>query len=167
MAQWIDANTSNPERDDNKLVEYLYHLACSKAERLGFFSDLETYDDFALFCVSKFLIRFSNKEEAPVKSVVNYLNTVIEHWRAEYVRDFCSGCADITIADFNVSDFSDYLVDVASENDYNNYSFYCFKIKDVFRQHLMKIPKKKHSPEWYNIYISCLLTLQDRTKFSQ
>lgn len=164
MAQWIDANTNNPERDDNKFVEYLYHLVFNKAQKIGLFNDLETTDDFALFCISKFLIRFSNKDESPVKSVVNYLNTVIEHWRAEYVRDFCSGSAEMTIADFNVSDFSDYLVDVASENDYNRYSFHCFKVKDIFKQHLIKIPKKKHSPEWYNIYISCLLTLQDRIR---
>jgi hypothetical protein len=120
------------------------------------------YDDFALYCVSKFYIRFSNKQEAPVKSVVNYLKTVIEPWKAEYIREFCGGNADMNVADFNVSDFSEYLVDIASEQDYNTYDYLCFKSADVVRAHLRKIPRKHNSAEWTNIYISCLLTLIDQ-----
>lgn len=164
MAQWVDANSNNPDRDENTLVEYLYHLVYSRAQQGSFFTDFESYDDFALYCVSKFYIRFSNKQEAPVKSVVNYLKTVIEPWKAEYIREFCGGNADMNVADFNVSDFSEYLVDTASEQDYNTYDYLCFKSADVVRAHLRKIPRKHNSSEWTNIYISCLLTLEDRIK---
>lgn len=164
MAQWIDANSYNPERDDNKLVEYLYHIVYIKSEKCGFFTDYEKYDDFALYCISKFLIRFSNKQESPVKSVLNYLKIVLEPWHAEYVREFCYGSPDVDIADFNVSDFSDYLVDAASEYDYNSYSCSCLDIGVVARRYLAKIPVKKRSPEWSNICTSCLLTLHDRIK---
>lgn len=162
MAQWVDANISNPQRDDYKLVEYVYHIAYIKANRAGLFSNFEVYDDFALFCVSKFLIRISNQQEAPVKSVVNYFKTVLEPWRAEYVREYCSGCADADTYDFNLCDFGDYLIDATSHQDYDAFDFYCIKISDVVLQHLKTIPRKRNSAEWSNICTSCLLTLQDR-----
>lgn len=162
MAQWIDANCYTTDRDDNTLVEYLYHLFFIKAEKCGLFTCYENYEDFALFCVSKFLIRISNKTDAPVKSVVNYMKAVLLPWHAEYVKDFCYGSADIAIADFNVNDFSDYLIDITSENDYNTYDVYTMKLGTVVRAYLSRIPIRKHSPEWSNICTSCLLTIQDR-----
>ena len=162
MAQWVDANVNNEQRDNDLFVEYVYHLAYNKAQKLALFIDYDVYEDFALFCVSKFLVRCSNKSEAPVKSVVNYLRTVIEHWEAEYVREYCYGSPEATIADFNVCDFSDYLVDITSEYDQNNYNFFCVNVSDVIRKHLRQIPYKKNSAEWCNIYTSCLLTLRDR-----
>lgn len=164
MAQWVDANSYNPERDDNKLVEYLYHLIYSRAQQASLFTDYDTYDDFALYCVSKFFIRFANTQEPPVKSVVNYIRTVLQPWKAEYIREFCCGDADLSIADFNASDFSDYLIDVSSEFDYKSYSYTCLNVSHVVRQHLKRIPRNKNSAEWSNIYISCMLTLQDRIK---
>lgn len=162
MAQWVDQNISNPERDNNKLVEYVYHISYIKSKRAGIFSDYEAYDDFALFCVSKFLIRISNQQEAPVKSVTNYLKTVLEPWRAEYIREYCSGSADAEVYDFNLCDFGDYLIDCSSQQEYNSFDFYCLKISDVVIQHLKTIPRKRNSAEWSNICASCLLTLQDR-----
>lgn len=162
MAQWVDANSYNPDRDDNKLIEYLYHLVHIKAQKCCYFTDYDTYDDFSLFCVSKFLIRFSNKTECPVKSVTNYLKIVLEPWHAEYVRDFCCGSADMSLADFDVSDFGDYLVDSASEYDYTSYGYLHTSVSSVARKYLAKIPIKRKSPEWSNICTSCLLTLVDR-----
>ena len=164
MAQWVDTNMYTVGKDDNKLVEYVYHLAYNKAERLCFFNDKDTYNEFALFCVSKFLIRLANKTEPPVKSVVNYLKTVIDPWRSEYIREFCYGAPELNTTDFNVSDFGDYLVDVASNEEYNSFTFFSLDLHYIFKNHLIKIPRRKHSPEWSNIYVSCLLTLQDRIK---
>lgn len=164
MAQWVDANSYSSDKDNNKLVEYLYHLIYSRVQRLSYFNTLEQYDDFSLYCVSKLLIRFDNKQEQPVKSVVNYIKVAIEPWRADYVREFCCGSAEVSIADFNVCDFSDYLIDEVSEYDYSSYNFFSSNITDIIRNHLARIPKKKNSAEWSNIYTSCLLTFYDRIK---
>lgn len=164
MAQWVDENSYNPDRDDNKLIEYLYHIVHIKAEKCGYFNDYDTYDDFSLYCISKFLIRFSNKTEPPVKSVINYLRTVMEPWHAEYVREFCCGSADMCIAEFDINDFSDYLIDSASEYDYTSYGYSDISISCVIRKYLMRIPIKRKSSEWSNICTSCLLTLVDRIK---
>ena len=166
MAQWIDSNSYNSVKDDNKLVEYLYHIVDVKAKQCGFFTDPEKYDDFAIYCVSKFLIRFANTDKPPVKSVLNYLQTVINLWYAEYVREFCSGSADASISDFDINDFSDYLIDSASEYDYINYGYFDSTISKVVTKYLSRIPIKKNSPEWSNICISCFLTLIDRINYA-
>lgn len=95
---------------------------------------------------------------------MNYLKIVLEHWRAEYVREFCTGTPDNNISDFDVNDFSDYLIDASSEQDYQFYNFYSFQVTDVVKKQLLKIPVRKNSSEWLNIYTSCLLTLHDRIK---
>lgn len=164
MAQWVDTNAYLEDRDNDKFVEYLYHIAYMKAERSNLFSDYTQYDDFALFCVSKFFIRYSNKSESPVKSVINYFKTVRDYWRAEYIREFCCGDADLNVADFNLGDFSDYLIDASSEYDTTSYSLLCFRAADIIKKYLLKIPRKKNSSEWSNIYTSCLLTLENRIK---
>lgn len=162
MAQWVDAQNIQNCSDEETLVKYLYLLVLFKAKQLALFKDNETYDDFALFSVGKLLIRLNNKEEAPVKSIMNYIKTVIGFWDAEYVREFCVGSPDCEIADFNIGDFGDYLVDACSEFDTHSFSVGCPNISAVIRTHLKKIPVRKNSAEWSNIYLSCLLTFKDR-----
>ena len=36
----------------------------------------------------------------------------------------------------------------------------CLNVTDVIFKHLRRIPVKRHSSEWTNIYISCLFTLK-------
>lgn len=161
MAVWVDsAEVFSCDKDT--LVEYLYHLVLFNAKQRSLFNDQDSYDDFSLFCVSKLLIRLNNTLKEPVKSIVNYIKNVLDPWHAEYVRTFCVGSPELNISDFNVSDFSDYLIDSSSENDYRVYDCFCLKVSDVVQKHLKRIPRKKHSCEWSNIYVSCLLTLQDR-----
>lgn len=166
MAQWIDTNSYNSNRDDEKLVEYLYHIIIIKSRKRGFFYEQDDYEDFALYCISKCLVRFANKDKLPVKSIVNYLNTVMDPWHAEYVREFCCGSADFSTADFNVNDFSDYLIDSASEFDYVNYGYLNIKVSKVIRTYLSRIPIRKNSAEWSNICTSCFLTLLDRITYA-
>ena len=164
MAQWVDANYMLADCDRDKLVEYLYHLSMSRAKQMSLFNDNESYDDFSIFCVTKILLRMENPEELKVKSISNYLKAVMSPWQKEYIRFFCSGSPDLEIHDFDVNDFSDYLVDSTSVYDTTTYSFYSFRVADVIIQHLRKIPRRKKSSEWSNICTSCLLTLHNRVK---
>lgn len=164
MAQWVDENSHRVDCDEEKLVEYLFHLVYIKAQQASLFREFEQCDDFAIYCISKLMTRLRNLDEPPVKSIVNYIKTILTPWHSEYVRYYCSGCPDFDMCDFDLCDFSDYLVDASSENDYNAYNLGCLKITHVIRQHLKRIPRKLNSSEWSNIYTSCLLTLQDRIK---
>ena len=163
MAQWVDANALNPESSEELLCQYVYHLAYINAQKNLFFKDPEQLDDFAIYVVSRMVNRFRRgAQTTPVKSVVNYFNSVLSLWKADYIRDFCTGSADIEIANFNVDDFSDYLVDAASQYDYNAYVFNTKDIINAAYKTVAKIPHRKNSAEWDNIYISCLLTLEQR-----
>lgn len=164
MAQWIDSADIDT-CDKDIFVEYLYHLVYINSQQMKlFFTDPDTTDDFLLYCVSKLLSRIYKKEEQRLKSIVNYIKIVLPCWRSEYIKDNCGGECDTPIEDFNVVDFSDYLIDITSENDFNSYSSSCTKVSDILFKHIQKIPRKKLDPEWSNIYVSCLLTLHDRLK---
>ena len=73
MAQWIDSHCVKTEEDNNLQVEYLYHLVLHKTKKLSLFNDSDVHDDFALYGVSKLLVRINNTEELPVKSITNYI----------------------------------------------------------------------------------------------
>lgn len=165
MAQWIDSVdilTCNQET----LIEYLFHLVYFKAQQSAFFTDTDMYDDFSLYCVSKLINRLSNIEEQKVKSVLNYIKTVLVPWKCDYIREFCVGSADNNMENFNLVDFSDYLIDESSTSDVFSYPFDTFSLGGVVKAHLKRIPRRKRDPEWSNIYVSCLLTLNDRIKSS-
>ena len=164
MAKWVDAY--NPSCSEDTLVEYLYHLSYVNAQQHKFFHDYETYDDFALYCASTLYQRVKNNKDQQIKSIVNYIKTVIHPWYADYVRDFCCGSADFETACFDVHDFADYLIDVVSENDYHVYNFDTIRVSDAIYTYLKHIPRKYNSAEWSNICLSCMLTLQDRIKAS-
>ena len=164
MAQWVDANMSAITYDEATMVEYLYHLVFTRAQQCSLCRDYATCDDFSIYCVTKLLTRINNKSKEPLKSVVNYIRTVIELWWLEYIRLFCQGNPDLDVADFDLCDFGDYLIDSTSQSDYNSYACFCFRVSDVVRKHLKKIPRKKNDSEWSNICTSCMLTLHDRIK---
>lgn len=163
MAQWIDSltMTSFSEQEEAQLCQYLYHLVLFRAQQLGLFTDYEQLDDFSIFAMSRLYTRVKDTDNN-IKSISNYIKNIVPLWRADYIREFCCGSADIELANFNVFDFSDYLIDVSSLNDFESYHFNCFEIVDVVRKYLKRVPRKLNSAEWTNIYISCLLTLQDR-----
>lgn len=162
MAQWVDKHEVITEEDKNLQVEYLYHLVLYRARQCALFRDNNIYDDFALYGVTKLLTRLNNKQELPVKSIANYIRTVIRHWYAEYVRLFCCGDPNLPQYDFDVNDFGDYLIDLSSETDYKMLVYFSSDITAAMKQHLCKIPHKRNSAEWMNICISCFLTLEDR-----
>lgn len=48
MAIWIDNNAYNPECDQIKLYEYLYHLVYMLAVKGRYFNSASDYDNFSL-----------------------------------------------------------------------------------------------------------------------
>ena len=163
ICQWIDQYGFSKDCDEEKLCQYFYHLSYFRTQQFSYFKDAEKIDDFCLFCVSKLFQRYRvEKEASPVKSVSNYLKNVISCWRAEYIKLFCVGSDEGEIADFDPVDYSDYLIDIASERDFSSYATSCTNISDIVRKYLKKVPRARKSREWSNIYVSCLLTLNDR-----
>ena len=51
------------------------------------------------------------------------------------------------------------MVEQTSLFDTMSYSYTLGEISSIVKAHLRKIPRKQHSAEWMNIYLSCMLTL--------
>ena len=170
MAQWVDLNMNEPSCDEDKLCEYVYRLIYTYAHKHIAFKDYEQLDDFCVYCCSRLFIRLRrNTKESltPIKSIVNYIRHVCNLWYADYLRENSYGCPDVEYADFDLFDFGDYLIDASSESDFHSYTMCYVDPSKVVCKYLSKKPKKKHSSEWMNIYISCLYTINDRIRCLQ
>ena len=80
MAIYVDEHYFLPNRDDNLIFEYLYHLIYMLARKKQFFQKSSQYDEYSIFAATKVFMRLIDKrcyEENPsmplVKSCLNYI----------------------------------------------------------------------------------------------
>lgn len=171
MAIWIDEHVYTDNCDVDALYQYLYHLVNMLAQKFSYFEHAEDYDKFALYCATRFYFRLTNKKQfefnsagepkvEPIKSILNYLKKSIPHCKTDYEIEFNM---EKHIETMCVEDFylQEYLVDNASLFDQMSFSYTSQSLDKIVRAHLLKIPFKKDSAEWLNIYTSCMLTLLD------
>ena len=97
MCIWIDSNVYTDTCDELKLYEYLYHLANMLAHEHKYFIKYEYYDEFALYSASKLFMRLRDPRQfcsdgspklTQVKSVLNYLKTVIYPYKVDFEQQF-------------------------------------------------------------------------------
>lgn len=165
IAQWVDSNMYEDSCNEEKLCEYIYHLVHAYAKKHIDYKNYEQLDDFLLYSCSRFFIRLRRSSTSqPIKSIVNYIKSVTNLWYADYLRETSYGTPDAEYAEFDLFDFSDYLIDVSSEDDYHSYTLCYVDPSKVVYDYLKKIPVRCNSSEWVNIYISCLLTINNRIR---
>ena len=105
MAIYIDEHlnevteiNANPEVE-MKIYEYLYHLFYALAYKAGYFSDMRYYDDYSLYCAGQMYMMLHRKmtntgqtmhgkEIKPVKSVLNYVKSVLYPWKINFQRQY-------------------------------------------------------------------------------
>ena len=174
MAEWIDSNAQNTDVDTEKLYTYLYHLILMQAHQVVLFkSQFEKYEDFAFYGASRLFMRLTTKKpikyraldgqpytSGPIKSILNYIKGTITFLRADFEVE-CNGYDPNETIKIGSADISSYLVETASHFDKYSYTTGVYELCNAAVLQLQKIPYKKHSPEWVNIYISCLLTFLD------
>lgn len=172
MAIWIDSNVYEDDIDDQKLYEYLYHLSCMLANQNSYFKCARDYDEFGLFAASRLFARLKNKKQyestsdgtsklPKIKSVLNYLKKVIYPYKVDFELEFRLEDNCSTRIDVGSFDLSSTLIESTSLFDLVEFAVSLGQISTIVRSYLQKIPKKKDSSEWLNIYLSCLLTLLD------
>jgi hypothetical protein len=89
MAIFFDKHIKKPERDDNILYEYIYHLVYMLANKAKYFHDFKDYDEFSLYAAGKIYMRAINEEktEKPIKSILNYIKAVIYPLKVDYQKE--------------------------------------------------------------------------------
>lgn len=171
MCIWIDTNAYTDTCDDIKLYEYLYHLVNMLSHESKYFNKIDYYDDFSLYSASKLFMRLKNSKQfeyteeglpklTRIKSILNYIKTVLYPYKVDYEQEYYSQSQDdIEVLVENNFDFAEYLSEECKIFSNIDFKLSLGGIKNTIKSFLNKIPRKRNDPEWYNIYLSCLLTI--------
>ena len=159
MAMWVDNNYHKVDCDTSILYEYLYHLSNMLAHRFNYCTNERDYDDFSLYCASRLYMRlyddknmYKGKEIKPIKSTLNYLKQVIYPYKCDFFKNSIETVEDSLMeTNFDATYFAHI--------DRLSFQSSVSTISQTVRNYLQKLPRKKDSSQWHNIYISCMLTL--------
>lgn len=171
MAIWIDNNMYREDVDDNQLFEYLWHLALMLARKNKYFNKASYYEDFAVYFATDLFFRIKNPKQfddnskmTKIKSILNYMKSTIYPRKVSFEQQYYSQIVTPSIDDEDVQydvqySFADRLsesVDELARVEFNT----CLKdINKTVKQYLKTIPYYSDKVTWYNIYLSCMLTI--------
>ena len=175
MAIYIDENIYREDLDEaekEKLYEYLYHIAKMLAYKEKLFKKDFYYEDFSIYLATETYLRYMSPKQysykengepklSKIKSSLNYLKAVLYPRKVEFEQEYYAQTE--TAHEYEVLTESPYtFVDKLYEYTDDLYSvefdLYLNDVCKTAKNFLSKIPYSKSSIEWYNIYISCLLT---------
>jgi hypothetical protein len=170
MAMWIDNNAYTENCDIEKMYIYIYHLSFMLSKKNKIYTDNDDCDRFSLYMANRVLARFTSpnqfvmKEDGTpkvsrIKSVLNYLKNVIHLYKIDYQNKelFVSDSDFVTYVPHN--ELGEYISGVTDIYDRADFEAFFNTVDRVIYDHLKGIPYKRDSAEWYNIYMSCILSL--------
>lgn len=172
MAIWIDEHVYTSDVDESLLYEYLYHLSNMLAGQASYFSTALEYDHFSLYSASRLFQRLYNPKQfeldennqprmKQIKSILNYIKKVIYPYKVDFEMEFKIEDKNMDVIQVGSFDLGSHMIEAASLFDRLEFSVSIESVASIVRSHLRKIPKRKNSAEWSNIYLSCMLTLLD------
>ena len=171
MCIWVDEHAYEEGCDQEKLFEYLYHIALMLAKKNRYFNNNKDYEDFAIFLASRIFFRLTNPKQyqyneagepkmTKLKSVLNYMRCTLYPAKVDYQQQYYAQTR-IVVEDIDyVSEYSfaDKLNDTVDELTAKDFEICLEDIIKTAKAFLYRIPYKKNTAEWINIYTSCLLT---------
>ena len=164
MAIWIDNNAYADVCDDEKLYEYLYHIAKMLAYNGKYFDRNSYYEDYAMYVASAIFMRYRdnrqfeyNEDGTPklkkIKSVLNYAKRVSYPLKVKFERETYAPQPEYDAVKYDQVSLHHQLIGSIDEMN-----VYMHDIPKTVRHFMRKIPYKEGTSEWANIYLSCLLT---------
>lgn len=177
MAIWIDEHAYQDNLDETILYEYLYHLSHMLAGQHSLFRTAQEYDQFSLYSASRVFQRLMNVKQyeydesnkpkmKQIKSILNYLKKVIYPYKIDFEIEINSSDKDVDVIPTGIFNLGSHMIESASLFDKLEFSIALDSIAQIVKSHLSKIPCRKNSSEWDNIYLSCMLTLLDSVTLS-
>lgn len=133
------------QHDDVKLFEYLYFLSSKYATDRRFKLDTRQLEAFSLQCACKCfdLLQDNLKPFSTLFDEVNY-----DIRMGLFVEKECK----LGESDFL---FKNHIIDLLQYSKFNGYSDIS-RFSEYIDSFMRRIPKRKHSSEWDNLYISVL-----------
>lgn len=179
MCIWCDENAYKDDCDDEKLYQYLYFIAIMLAHKSNYFNKTKDYEDFALYMASQTFYRLRNPKQsqldadgnpkmARIKSVLNYMKSTLYPRKVDFQQQYYAQ-TQICVEDVDYDSaysFSDKLEDTVDALTLIEFESCLHDIVKTVKFFLNKIPYKKDTSEWRNIYMSCLLTFLNSVTLS-
>lgn len=174
MCIYIDSHAYDENKSEEvreTIYKYIYCISHMLAVKMHLFKDYKYYDDFALWYTTQIFYRLENPKQyefdddgnpkmTKLNSILNYLKSTIYARKISFEQQEYSQVLQYTddyYVNYNfslsdkVNENLDYLYKVEFDLCLDN----CCK---SIKKFLNRIPYKKNSVEYYNIYLSCLLT---------
>lgn len=178
MAIWIDEHVYTDDIDEGLLYEYLYHLSNMLAGQAAYFKTALEYDHFGLYCASRLFQRLMNPKQFElnesnqpkmnqIKSILNYIKKVIYPYKVDFELEFKLENKNLDVLNVGTFDLGSHMIESSSLFDRIEFSLALDSVSQIVKSHLKKIPRRKNSSEWDNIYLSCMLTLIDSITLSR
>lgn len=176
MCIYIDNNVYREDLTDEEketIYKYIYLITHMLAKKMKLFSNQQYYDSFSLWYTTQLFFRLQSPKQFEldengepklkrIKSILNYIKNTIGARRVTFEQEEYSqvlvtqedmndpACADYSLCD-QIYESLDRMYHVEFDLCLENC---CKSIKQLVE----KIPYKKDSTTWYNIYMSCLLS---------
>lgn len=91
---YIDNTFYTPERNDSLCFEYMYLLAYMLASKARYFNNVDDYDAYACYLAQSTYQRMINPNKIKIKSVLNYMRSIMYFRKVSYLRDSFSEVID-------------------------------------------------------------------------
>lgn len=166
MAIWIDNNIHNPDCDMNKAFTYMYLLAYMLGSKAKYFRNIEDYDGFACYLAYSTFMRLTDNTKPPVKSVLNYMKSIMYFRKMGYEQEVYSEMIDpIYNKNWDSDTYREQGITILESS---NREIIKQSVDDIFKclPSIIKenIPKVYSSNKvlYSNLYISVLLSLTSK-----
>lgn len=163
MAIWIDENFYKENCDYDTAYAYMYLLASMLAAKRRYFDNARDYDEFASYLAYDTFKRMSDESKSPIKSVLNYMKSILSFRRMGYNHQKRQKIIDpVYDQDWDSTMYVEYCKD-AYESSFNDelYNGVCETLAYAPKYINDCIPNvyKLNKLEYKNIYMSCILSM--------
>lgn len=163
LAIWVDENFYKEDCDMNTAYTYIYLLASMLASKRRYFDNQKDYDEFASLLAYDTFTRMQNVKKGKIKSVLNYMKSIISFRRIGY--NFQKRQKIIDPQYDPEWDAMSYVEKCKSSYEasmnYRVYEGVSSLLNEVPSIIINNIPRvyKIDKAQYLNIYISCLLSM--------
>lgn len=182
MAIYIDNHIYTDDCDEQKVYEYLYHLTSMLAFKAKYFDTYKKYEEFGMFAARYYFMRLKNPKQYiwddkknatklwKINSILNYIKKSIYGVKVTFEQEnYAQYSTENYVDNYTISNYcnlSRQLVETCDKFNRIDFFAYIDDIDDEIKDVIKDIPYKNQKALWNNIYLSCLLTLNNMSTLS-